>query len=222
MTITTAPVLEPLLKSPKLLLYANQLQQYLDEEQRKREAFYDWLTEDTKAEFINGEIVMQSPARKQHTDTVVNLTSLLRAFVDEHDLGFLASETVLIALPRNDYLPDVVFFAQVKATQFSPRQVKYPPPDFVVEVLSPSTAALDRGIKFEEYAASGITEYWIIDAEQQTVEQYILHNETYELLLKLKSGEISSEVIKGFTIPVPAIFDRKLKNQVLTQLLNNE
>lgn len=96
----------------------------------------------------------------------------------------------LIALPRNDYLPDVVFFAQVKATQFSPRQVKYPPPDFVVEVLSPSTAALDRGIKFEEYAASGITEYSIIDAEQQTVEQYILHNETYELLLKLKGAAV--------------------------------
>lgn len=149
MTVATAPVLEPLLKSPKLVIYTSQLQQYLD-------------------------------------------------------------------------LPDVVFFAQGKAAQFSPQQVKYPPPDFVVEVLSPSTAALDRGIKFEEYATSGVAEYWIIDAEQQTVEQYILHNESYELLLKLKGGEISSEVIKGFTIPVPAIFDRKLKNQTLTQLLNSE
>ena len=59
MTIATAPVLEPLLKSPKLVIYANQLQQYMDEERRKREAFYDWLTEDTKAEFINGEIVIR-------------------------------------------------------------------------------------------------------------------------------------------------------------------
>jgi Uma2 family endonuclease len=222
MTVATAPVLEPLLKSPKLVIYTSQLQQYLDEEERKRKAFYDWITEDTKAEFINGEIIMQSPARKQHTDAVVNLTSLLGAFVDEHELGFLAAETVLVALTRNDYLPDVVFFAQGKAAQFSPQQVKYPPPDFVIEVLSPSTAALDRGIKFEEYATSGVAEYWIIDAEQQTVEQYILHNESYELLLKLKGGEISSEVIKGFTIPVPAIFDRKLKNQTLTQLLNSE
>jgi Uma2 family endonuclease len=220
MTVITTPVLEPLLKSHKLSIYAKQLQQYIDEEQRKREAFYDWITEDTKAEFINGEIVMQTPARKQHTDAVVNLTSLLRAFVNEHDLGFLASETVLIALTRNDYLPDVVFFSQEKAAQFSPRQVKYPAPDFVVEVLSPGTAAIDRGIKFEEYAASGIAEYWIIDPEQQTVEQYVLQNEAYELLLKIKSGEISSEVVQGFTIPVAAIFDRKFKNQVLAQMLN--
>lgn len=163
---------------------------------------------------------MQSPARKQHTDAVVNLTSLLRAFVDEHDLGFLASETVLVALTRNDYLPDVVFFSQEKAAQFSPQQVKYPAPDFVVEVLSPSTAAIDRGIKFEEYATSGVAEYWIVDPAQQTVEQYILRNEEYELLLKVKSGEISSEVVKGFTIPVTAIFDHKRKNQVLTQFLS--
>ena len=66
MTIATAPVLEPLLKSPKLVIYTNQLQQYLDEERRKREAFYDWLTEDTKAEFINGEIVI----RREHATTL--------------------------------------------------------------------------------------------------------------------------------------------------------
>lgn len=57
MTIATASVLEPLLKSSKLVIYTSQLQQYLDEERRKREAFYDWITEDTKAEFINGEII---------------------------------------------------------------------------------------------------------------------------------------------------------------------
>ena len=97
MTIITTPVLEPLLKSPKLSIYAKQLQQYIDEEQRKREAFYDWITEDTKAEFINGEIVMQTPAKKRHTVATMNLSSLLDAYVELHDLGFVGAETVLIA-----------------------------------------------------------------------------------------------------------------------------
>lgn len=220
MTIATAPALEPLLKSPKLSIYTNQLQQYLAEERRKREAFYDWLTEDIKAEFINGEIVIQTPAKKRYTVATMNLSSLLDAYVEQHDLGFVGTETVLIALTRNDYLPDVCFFTTEKAQDFPSDQVKYPAPDFVVEVLSPGTATIDRGIKFEEYAASGIGEYWIVDPEQQTVEQYHLQGETYELLLKVKSGEISSEVVKGFTLPVAAIFDRKLKNQVLTQFLN--
>ena len=91
MRVKTAPVLEPLLQSPKLPLYALQLQQYMDEEQRRREAFYDWLTEDTKAEFINGEIVMQTPARKQHTTAAMNLSSLLDAYVELHELGFVGA-----------------------------------------------------------------------------------------------------------------------------------
>lgn len=222
MTVKTAPVLEPLLKSPKLTLYADQLQQYLAEERHKRAAFYDWITEDIKAEFINGEIVMQTPARKQHTDASMNLSSLLDAYVELQALGYVGAETVLIALTRNDYLPDICFFRAEKAQNFLSEQVKYPAPDFIVEVLSPGTAAIDRGIKFEEYAANGVQEYWIVDPGQQTVEQYVLYNEEYELRLKVKSGEISSEVVKGFTIPIAAIFDRKRKNQVLIELLSAE
>lgn len=221
MSVKTAPVLEPLLQSYKLPLYARQLQQYVDEEARKRAAFYDWLTEDTKAEFINGEIVMQTPARKQHTTASMNLSSLLDVYVELHQLGFVGAETVLIALTRNDYLPDICYFNTAKAQNFSAAQVKYPAPDFIVEVLSLGTEKVDRGIKFEEYAANGVQEYWLVDPDQETVEQYGLRDEEYALQLKLKAGEISSTVITGFTIPVAAIFDRKLKNQVLSQWLNS-
>jgi Uma2 family endonuclease len=219
LTAIKSPDLKTLLRSPKLSLYAREIQSYLNEETRRREAYYDWLTPDVKAEFINGEIIVQSPAKKRHTDVVANLATLLRTYVDEHDLGFLGAETVLISLTRNDYLPDIVFFTAGQARELSPDQMKFPPPDFIVEVLSPSTEEKDRQLKFEDYAAHGVMEYWLVDPEQQTVEQYILRDETYELLLKVKTGSLSSEVISGFTIPVEAIFDTKLKNRVLGQLL---
>lgn len=44
------------------------------EESQKREAFYGWLTPDKKAEFINGEIVVQSPAKKRYT--IASITCL--------------------------------------------------------------------------------------------------------------------------------------------------
>ncbi|MEZ4660850.1 MAG: Uma2 family endonuclease [Caldilineaceae bacterium] len=220
MTVKIAPVLEPLLKSPKLTRYADQLQEYIQEEQQRRAAFYDWLTEDTKAEFINGEIVVQTPAKKRHTVASMNLSALLDAYVEQHQLGFVGAETVLIALTRNDYLPDICFFSHAKAQQILPDQVKYPAPDFIVEVLSPSTESTDRGVKFEEYADSGVQEYWLVDPDAQSVEQYLLHGETYELILKIKAGEISSEVVAGFTIPVAAIFDRRVKNQMLASILS--
>ena len=219
MTVKTAPILEPLLKSPKLSLYARQLQDYLDEEQQRREAFYDWTTEDIKAEFINGEIVMQTPAKQRHTVASMNLAALLDAYVEHHQLGFVGAETVLIALTRNDYLPDVCFFSAEKAEQIMPDQVKFPAPDFIIEVLSPGTESTDRGVKFEEYAASHVHEYWLVDPDGQTVEQYLRRGDAYELIVKIKSGEINSEVVAGFTVPVAAIFDRRLKNQALANIL---
>jgi Uma2 family endonuclease len=44
------------------------------------------------------------------------------------------------------------------------------PPDLVVEVVSPSTEARDRGIKLERYRHFGVREYWIVDADRRTVE----------------------------------------------------
>ena len=219
MTEMVFPPLEPLLKSPKLSLYARAIQTYLDEEHERREAFYDWLTEDIKAEFINGEVIVQSPAKKQHTDVVANLTSLLRTFVDEHDLGFVGAETVLVTLTRNDYLPDIVFFIARRSDQFTSQQIKYPAPDLVVEVLSPSTAVIDRTTKFEDYAAHGVAEYWLVDPEKQTVEQYVLRESEYELLFKIQEGSLTSVVVEAFTIPAASIFDSKVKNRVLAQMV---
>ena len=219
MTEMVFPPLEPLLKSPKLSLYARAIQTYLDEEYQKRESFYDWLTEDIKAEFINGEVVVQTPAKNRHTVASMNLSTVLSTYVELNDLGFVGAETVLVSLTRNDYLPDICFFGKAKASNIKPDQMKYPAPDFVVEILSPSTAVIDRSTKFEDYAAHGVAEYWLVDPEKQTVEQYALRENEYELLFKVQEGSLTSTVVAGFTIPVAAIFDHKLKNQVLAQMV---
>lgn len=195
------------------------MQNYLDEESQKREAFYDWMTPDVKAEFINGEIVVQSPAKKRHTVASMNLSALLSTFVEMNDLGFVGAETVLVSLTRNDYLPDICFFDREKAATIEPEQVKYPAPDFVVEILSPSTADVDRGVKFEDYAAHKVAEYWLVDPEFETVEQHILENDRYKLLLKVNSGSLASKTVQGFIIPVTAIFDSKAKNEALAAIL---
>jgi Uma2 family endonuclease len=220
MPTVKSPALKPLLQSPQLPTYVREMQSYLDEEsQQKREAFYDWITPDIKAEFINGEIVVQSPAKKRHTDASMNLSVLLSTYVELHNLGFVAAETVLNSLTRNDYLPDICFFGREKTATIEPEQMKYLAPDFIVEILSPSTADVDRNLKAVDYAAHEVAEYWLVDPEQGTVEQYLLQDERYKLHLKINTGFLSSAAIQGFTIPVEAVFDSKLKNRVLAQLL---
>ena len=114
---------------------------------------------------------------------------------------------MLIVLTRNDYEPDICFFRAEKAANFTPDQSKFPAPDLAVEVLSESTATVDRGIKFEDYAAHGVGEYWIVDPVAETIEQYLLQEGVYRLAVKVKTGTIASAVVTGFEIPVRAVFD---------------
>ena len=201
------PAVQELLNSPKLALHIRTLERVLEEERQKRQRFYDEVTEDRKAEFINGEIIMDSPARKRHHDSCLRLFKVLDLYVRIHEFGYVAHEKIMISLTRNDYEPDVCFFEKEKAKAFTPDQWQFPAPDFIAEILSPSTAVRDRGIKFEDYAAHGVGEYWLLDPEAEVVEQYVLEGGRYTLRLKSGSGEIESTMIDGFLIPVRALFD---------------
>ena len=97
--------------------------------------------------------------------------------------------------------------------------MKFPVPDFVAEVLSPTTEHRDRGVKFEDYEAHGVREYWIVDAEAESVEQYVLEEAAFRLLLKSGSGDIESRVVTGFRIPIRAIFDSATNLETLRRLL---
>src|SRR5262249_21166951 len=130
---------EQLLQSPRLPAFVEELQRVLVEERARRERFYDEINEDTKAEFINGQVVMQSPATYAHVTAVKLLSLLLHTYVERHGLGYIGTEKMLVTLPRNDYEPDICFFGRTKATQLQVDQLKFPAPDFIAEVLSPTT-----------------------------------------------------------------------------------
>ncbi|GAB5521196.1 MAG: Uma2 family endonuclease [Rhodothermales bacterium] len=214
--------IEALLQSPRLPEHLDTLQTALADEQTRRTQFYHDLTPSQKAEFINGEVVMHSPAKLRHHEAGTNLLTLLRLHVQLNGLGWVGHEKILVALTRNDYEPSVCFFRQEVAASFTEDQMRFPAPDFIAEVLSPSTAVRDRGVKFEDYAAHGVGEYWIIDAEAQVVEQYVLAGEVYQLHAKLPAGEVTSRVIEGFTVPVAALFDAELNLATMRRWLQAE
>ncbi len=55
-------------------------------------------------------------------------------------------------------------------------------PDWLAEVLSPSTRRLDRMVKLPVYAQAGVRHLWLVDPEAQTVEVYRLQEDGYLLL----------------------------------------
>jgi Uma2 family endonuclease len=207
--VTLEALLEPIRSSPFLPEIADALQRELEAEKQLRAKFYQKMTPSEKAEFIGGKVIMHAPARNGHLDTTKHILQLLDVHVRTNDLGEIKSEKCLCVFPRNDYEPDVVFFSKEKAADFDDKTMKFPIPDLIVEVLSESTELRDRGVKFEDYAAHGVGEYWIVDAEKGVVEQYLLNDGGYFLEAKNSSGEILSRVIEGFRAPVRAFFDTK-------------
>ncbi|WP_080056805.1 Uma2 family endonuclease [Spirosoma aerolatum] len=199
-----------LLESPKAPQIIQQVQAILNDEKARRQAFYEWMNDDMKAEFINGEIVVHSPALHKHNAAVMLLGSLLSAFVNERGLGIVLVEKALVELTRNSYEPDICYFGVDKAATIQPDLLYYPAPDLVIEVLSKSTHKFDREIKFEDYAAHGVNEYWLVDPTRQTIEVFTLDADTeaYALVGLYSIGQtVGSQLLPGFRIPIKAAFD---------------
>ncbi len=216
--------LEQLLDAPHIKLLIQQAEAALRDETRQRQDFYEWINEEHKAEFINGAIIMQSPAKERHWMTVGNLYSLLKAFVIKHKLGRVASEKAMISLTRNDYEPDICFWTTNHSREFEGEMMQFPAPDLVIEVLSKSTEKIDRGVKFNDYAAHNVQEYWIVDPRKQVIEQYTLDRDLLAFALEntVKVGhEIESTTVAGFRIPVQAVFDEVHSNETLISLLTH-
>lgn len=219
-----ADLVNVILEQSDAVLIVEQVQEKLKSEQQKRQEFYDLIDEDSKAEFVNGEMLYHSPVAKRHNDATKQLFMLLNAFTMILKCGYVGIEKIMSKFTRNDYEPDICFFQQDKSKDFQPSQIIFPVPDLAVEVLSNSSKKMvnhDRVIKFEDYERHGVREYWIVDPDDETVEQYVLESGRYRLLLKSSEGHIRSHAVEGFVIPIRAIFDETANLEALREMLKN-
>ena len=213
-------LLEPLRHSPQLPEAARRLAEICNAENERRQRFYQEMTPDQKIEFIDGEVILHSPAKKRHLDITKWAFKLIDAHVEENELGTVLVEKCLCVFPRNDYEPDIVFFGREKEQAMESDTLKFPPPDLAVEILSASTETRDRGVKKEDYQINGVQEYWIIDPEAETLEQYLPEEGCeYRLTMKSSTGEVESPALGGLRLPVPALFDRAANRAALRDIL---
>ncbi|MCU0348721.1 MAG: Uma2 family endonuclease [Saprospiraceae bacterium] len=215
-------LVDEIMEHSDAVLIVQQVQNMLRSEQERREEYYEIIGEDDKAEFVNGEIIYHSPVMKRHNDASKQLLKVLDVFASIQRLGYVGIEKILTKFTRNDYEPDICFFLNEKAKDFKPGQLIFPVPDFIVEVLSKSSRKAiehDTVTKFEDYQKHGVGEYWIVDPDEETVEQYVLEDGKFRLVMKSGEGTIRSHVVRGFSIPIRAIFDEATNLAALREIL---
>ena len=142
---------------------------------------WDSPDDGNRYEVIEGELVMSPPPAERHQRGLFALSLVLGQPVKEHRLGRVYFAPIGVVLSVEDGLqPDLVYVSNERAGIITERGIEGAP-DLVVEVLSPSTRARDRGLKMRRYAAAGIPNYWMLDPVSGNLEAYLLGEGGYAL-----------------------------------------
>ena len=178
------------------------------------EQFLAWADEDTLAEWVDGEVVMTSPASLRHQDVIRFLSTTLASFVEIHDLGRLVDAPFQMKLPHSGREPDVIYVAKEHNARLQQTYVNGPA-DLVIELISDESVDRDRRIKLEEYRAGDVPEYWLIDPRpgQERADFYQLDDDgRYQLIPADHEGVYYSRAVPGFRLRVSWLWQQPLPN----------
>lgn len=160
--------------------------------------YLGWETKQAdKHEFVDGEVYAMVGVTRRHATVAGNVFRLLGARIDGGPCRAYMSDMKLRVEAANAFFyPDVFVTCDPRdhrADDYMSSAV------LVVEVLSPSTAAYDRGDKFAAYRSlTGLREYLLIDPDRKRMECYrrgendlwVLHEPDAEQSLSLQSVDL--------------------------------
>ena len=183
----------------------------------KHYTYADYLTwpDDARYELIDGEAFLMAPAPLiEHQEVAGEVFRQLANQLDGKPCRpYIAP--VDVRLPRNDEAdaaidtvvqPDVLVVCD--PSKIDRRGVRGAP-DWLLEVLSPSTAAHDQIAKRRTYERAGVREYWLVHPGDRTLTIYVLESgqygrpEIYEL-----KDETPIGVLPGVSIAWDALVER--------------
>ncbi len=158
-------------------------------------------------EVIDGELYVTPAPGWWHQNAVSVLLAVISSYIRPRKLGkIVPAPTGVVLDDHNGLESDLIYISQERAGIITERGVEGAP-GLVVEVLSPSTAVRDRGIKMRRYAAAGIPNYWIVDPANRTLEAYRLGAAGYEFAAVHGPGDVfRPELFPGLEIPIDELF----------------
>ncbi len=171
-------------------------QDYLEWEERQN----------TKYEYVNGEVLAMTGGTIPHNAVAVNLTTALRNHVRGSSCRvFMADVKVGVSENGPFHYPDVMVTCNERDRQ-AIKFIQYP--CLIAEVLSPGTEGYDRGGKFAHYRRiKTLREYVLIDAQQINVECFRLNEKgIWELHPYTEGDEIYLNSI-DFHCPISLIYE---------------
>lgn len=139
------------------------------------------LPEGKRAEIIDGNIYFMAPPSRRHQEIVFNLSRKIADYI-EQNAGeckvYISPFAVFLNKDNKNYVePDIsVICDKSKLTENGCDGA----PDWIIEVVSPSSQRMDYMVKLFKYRTAGVCEYWIVDAAKNRVMVYNFEKDTLE------------------------------------------
>ena len=170
---------------------------------------FDRLPDEGIWEVADGRAVL-SPGKEIPHQLVSG--ALFRAFDQQlrHQESGVVLTTVNVFVPPpegsigeiQNRIPDLVVATHVPKKRYRPER----PPELVIEILSTPRGNVERTEKLDDYARSGIREYWIVNPFDRSVDVYLLSGAEYRLTETARHGSLRPDTFPGVAVVVDEIW----------------
>jgi Uma2 family endonuclease len=159
-----------------------------------------------KHEYVNGQIYAMAVAIENHVDITTNLTVILASHLRGGKCKVFPTDMRLHIASKNIYYYPDLFVTCDQRDRLNKQDKSYP--CLIIEVLSESTEAKDRGVKFANYQTlETLQEYVLVNQEEKRVEVFRRTDLQYWLLQTLTGDDIIELQSINLSIPVTAIYE---------------
>src|SRR5680860_1586560 len=147
-------------------------------------------------EVLCGELFEAATPPEVHQRVLGRLLFGIHGHLEEYDLGVAFGMRFDVHLSPYDILkPDISVVLRQNAERIKDFGV-VGAPDLVIEILTPSSARIDRIRKAATYATFGVPEYWIVDPETETILAQTLSDGRYPVsYTHLRAHETDSYLV---------------------------
>lgn len=150
------------------------------------------LPDGQRAELIDGELYLMAAPGRIHQDILMSISYLIKDYIARKRGDcrvYPAPFAVFLRTDAKTYLePDIsVICDRRKLTEDGCNGA----PDWIIEIVSPSSRRMDYYIKLFQYRTSGVREYWIVDPEKKRILAYDFAHDTiaeYSFSDKARTG----------------------------------
>ncbi len=172
--------------------------------------FVQFPDDGVRHELIDGEHYVTLSPNTKHQRISINLTVLIGGWLDRNPIGELFHAPFDVVFSNYDVVePDLLYLSNERASDaLTPLHVRGVP-ELVVEIGSPGTRKRDETIKRRLYERSGVSEYWVVDPEIDTIRVYRREADTFARVVELSAEAndvLTTPLLPGLEIPLSRVF----------------